>query len=384
MLNLPFIRNVKLIFPVVLIFALTANISRADPAVEKEVVKIGVIAPFTGGLAARGQDIARLLEIIKEHLEQPSFAYQYQFIIEDGKCGAGNAPTLSANKLINIDKVKFLITACSGETLQVGPLAERNKVVSIAVMSLHPDIKALGDYIFRTFVDIEHSIKGFADYMGSACSGKVAILTEENAFTFGMRDLFLKRSGENVVFADDFAADLADFSTLLATINIKGAECVFFNAMSEATLANMVNQIKRMRFKQNIFAYHLPEAASFRKLTGKNSNSLYFIGTPDLKDSAPAFRAAFSEYMKRYPEGPSDVFVARTTYDGIFSIIDGVEAVGPNPEKVKDFLYSYSAEGALGTVEYDSNGDIKDLHYVLKRVREDGTSEIIKSLVTTD
>jgi ABC-type branched-subunit amino acid transport system substrate-binding protein len=351
---------------------------------ELSPVKIGVIVPLTGGLALRGDDISKLLTILKSHLDSSSLAYKYEFLIEDGKCGDGSTTTSAAMKLINYDKVKFLITGCSGETLQAGPIAEKNKVLNIAVLSMHKDIKKLGDYIFRTFVDIEKSINGFADYMDSQCDGKIAVLTEENAFTFGVRDLLVKHLGSKIVLVDDFPANSADFSTLLAKVNSKGAKGIYLNVMSDGTLANLVNQARRRNLSQHLFSYNMPEAPSFRAATGKNSDNLYFIGTPDIKQSSAEFNGILAEYMRQYPEGPSYEFILRTTFDAIKSIVDGVEAVGTDTTKVKDFLNHYSALGALGEIEYDSNGDIKNLHYVLKRVREDGKNEIVGELVKSE
>lgn len=351
---------------------------------ELNTVKIGVIVPLTGGLAFRGDDVVKLLTILKSHLDTSSLSHKYEFIIEDGKCGAGSTTTSAAMKLINFDRVKFLITGCSGETLQAGPIAEKNKVLDIAVLSTHQDIKKLGDYIFRTFVDMERSIQGFADYMDSQCEGKIAILTEENAFTFGVRDLLVKRLGTKVILSEDFTADSSDFSTLLAKVSTRGAKGIYLNVMSEGTLANLVNQAKRRNLNQRLFSYNMPEASSFRAATGQNSNNLYFIGTPDTTKSSAEFQGILAEYLKQHPEGPSYEFILRTTFDAVKSIVDGVEAVGADPTKVKDFLYHYSSFGALGRVEYDSNGDIKNLHYVLKKVSEDGKNEIVGELVKAE
>ena len=90
--------NLKIIFIfswIILLF------TPQDGFAEKELIKIGVIAPLTGGLAQRGNDIVNLLKIITPKLNSQSDRYNYQFIIEDGKCGAGNAAITAANKFIN-------------------------------------------------------------------------------------------------------------------------------------------------------------------------------------------------------------------------------------------------------------------------------------------
>lgn len=350
-------------------------------AQEAEVVKIGLIIPLTGGLATRGTDVTKFLPLLQDHLNRSGKTYRYEFLVEDGKCGSGNAATSAAMKFINIDKVKFLITGCSGETLQVGPIAEKNRIVQFAILSLHPKIKSLGEYIFRTFIDVEKSAAGMADYMTKNSGGKIAVLTEENAFTFSVRDELLKNLGDKVVFADDFALDSVDFNTLLTKANSKGAKGIYLNVMSEGTLANLVNQAKRMNLSQQLYSYNMPEAASFRAATGENSNGLEFIGTPNITESSTEFKLLMMEFLKKYPEGPNYEFVLRTFHAAIQSIVAGIEQVGSDTTKIKDFLYTYSSFGALGKIKYDRNGDIEGLHYVLKRVRDDGREEIVGKLV---
>lgn len=349
--------------------------------VKKEQIKIGVIAPLTGGLARRGADIANLIEMLEPRLNSVSKKYEYRFIIDDGKCGNGNSATTIAAKFISVDKIKFIVTGCSGETLQVAPLAQRSKVIVFAVLSTHQDVKNLGDYVFRTFVDIEVGVKAFADYMARKSGGKIAVLTEENAFTFGIKELLLNYLGKHVAFADDFPADSSDFNTLLTKVKAKNARGVYFNVMSEGTLATLVNQARAMKLTQQFYSYNMPEILSFREATGHNSDGLEFIGTPEIKHASDDFNEVLSEYLNKHSEGPSYEFVVRTTYDAIKSITDAIEAVGPDPSQVRDFLAVYKSKGALGTIEYDENGDIKEINYMLRKMMEDGTNKVLGPLV---
>jgi branched-chain amino acid transport system substrate-binding protein len=356
--------------------------SLADTSVlDKKTIKIGFIIPLTGGLAARGDDIVQFLPALKTHLESLALKHSYTFIVEDGKCGSGNSATTAAMKLINVDKVDYLITACSGETLQVAPVSRRNEIITFAVLSLHEEIKKLGDYFFRTFIDIEKSIKGFAEHLLKTCDDKISILTEENAFTFTVRDSLLSHLGSRVVLDEDFSSDSADFHTLFAKSISKGSKCMYFNAMSEQTLANLVNQARRRKMNQILFSYMMPESASFREATLDNSNNLYFIGTPEIQNSSTEYLNLLQSFRNKNSRAISYEFILKTTFDAVKSLVDATESVGRDSRKVIEFLYQYESHGALGLVSYDQNGDINDLHYVLKRLKEDGTSEVVSTLV---
>lgn len=342
-------------------------------------VNIGVIAPLTGGLAKRGEDLGRLIEIIEPDFNRLSSKYDYHFLLDDGKCGAGNSPTTLAKKFIHVDKIGFLITACSGETLQAGPIAQREGVVTFAVLSTHQDIKKLGDFVFRTFVDIERGVENFAEHMREK-SGKIAILTEENAFTFGIKKLLLHYLKNSVVFSDDFPPDIADFNTLLTKIRNSGAKGVYFNVLSEGTLAVLVNQSRAMGLDFQIYSYNMPEASSFVTLTGRNSEQLEFIGSPNISGASNQFQRTLRTYWKRHPQGPSYEFILRTFYDAADLIRQGIETYGPNPGKVRDFIAAYHGTGALGEISFDKNGDVGNINYVLKRI-EGGKVRVVGQLV---
>ena len=100
------------IFAVIVFYALalillySAKCQAEETNNQKEIVKIGVIAPLTGGLAQRGDDITRLLKILEPQLNSQSTKYTYKFILDDGKCGVGNTATTIANKFISFDKNK--------------------------------------------------------------------------------------------------------------------------------------------------------------------------------------------------------------------------------------------------------------------------------------
>lgn len=352
----------------------------ADQA--KEPVKIGVIGPLTGGLAKRGEDLGKLIELLEPELNSRSSKYSFSFVVGDGRCGAGNSATTLAHKFIHIDKIKFLITNCSGETLQAAPIAQREGVVTFAVLSTHQDIKNLGDYIFRTFVDIERGVENFAKHMKKK-SGKVAILTEENAFTFGIKELLMRHLGESVVFADDFPPDTADFNTLLTKIGAKGAAGVYFNVLSESTLAVLTNQSRSLGLSYDIYSYNMPEATSFIELTGQNSEGLEFIGSPRIIDASESFQMLLKTYLAKHPAGPSYEFLLRTFYDAVDLIVRGVEQEGLNPELVRDFVSSYKGQGALGDIFFDANGDVGNINYVLKRI-QDGEVRYVGELVGPD
>ena len=59
-------------------------------------------------------------------------------------------------------------------------------------------------------------------------------------------------------------------------------------------------------------------------------------------------------------------FNFKTNYNAIKVVYDAIVSVGPDPTKAKDFLYEYNRPSACGRLQFDSNGDAKNLELVLK------------------
>jgi ABC-type branched-subunit amino acid transport system substrate-binding protein len=52
--------------------------------------------------------------------------------------------------------------------------------------------------------------------------------------------------GKRLVYTQDFPNNSADLQTILAKLKASGAAAAYFNSMSEDTLANLVNQTRRL------------------------------------------------------------------------------------------------------------------------------------------
>ena len=77
----------------------------------------------------------RISAILQERFNEAQSKHRFDFIIEDGRCGVGNSAISAAKKLVAVDGVSFIITGCSGETLQVAPYTERAHVITIGYAS---------------------------------------------------------------------------------------------------------------------------------------------------------------------------------------------------------------------------------------------------------
>jgi len=97
---------------------------------------------------------------------------------------------------------------------------------------------------------------------------------------------------------------------------------------------------------------------------------VWFFSAPIPAGTAPRYLDIKERYIKRYGADINSEFQLAVVYNAVQSIVDSVVSVGDDATKVKDYLMSYSAPGATGPIEYDVNGDIKNVNLVLRKIEK--------------
>ncbi len=94
----------------------------------KEIVKIGVVAPLKAGATLYGENLVKGIELALADLGEGKGSYQ--LIVEDDEGNSAKAAS-AAQKLINIDGVKAIITVTSGTGNTVQKIASQYGIAHI-------------------------------------------------------------------------------------------------------------------------------------------------------------------------------------------------------------------------------------------------------------
>jgi branched-chain amino acid transport system substrate-binding protein len=337
---------------------------------ESNLVKIGVIAPLSGGSAAIGEEIVRTIEVIKLQSKEHNYKSSFEFFIEDGKAAVDVSPTTAAKKLIESNKVIFLVTATSGETLQVAPLAEQSKIITFGVYSGHPQIRNQGIYIFRTFIDTEKGIAKIAEKIRRNGDLPFSLLTEEHAFNIGIKTLLEKQFKKNELFLTDYPYESLDLRPILLREKSKNPKALYLNCSTPKTCSIIVNQTRLLGIKIPLYSYLHMDTPEFLENTKLNLEGIFFLSPPNLNAPIPRYIEFLDEYEKKFGFKPKNEFLSRTTFDAIKCIFDTADATGNDSTSALKYLANYKDQGALGEVSFDENGDIRDIEYVIKVIKD--------------
>lgn len=344
---------------------------RQDPLLaEQPTVKIGMILPLSGNTSLYGEDAKRAVKIIESKINHSTARFRYEFQLEDGKCGQGNSAITAVKKLIDLDKIKYLVVGCSGEILQVAPIAEKAKVVTVCYACSHPAVKEQGDFIFRTYVDVEQGVQSLVEALRKEVGGGLAVLTEENSFTEGVTKLVKKYADDLIVYSEDFQADETNFKALILKAKQYKTKAFYISAASPKTYQVFIKQLHELKMYGKVYSYFQPGDADSIKNLGSLQEGVAFIDVPTIKTAPPDYAEFFEEFTKMYPDGPAIDILLRSSYDAIMTIVKSIEGVGDDALKVRDYMSQNSFQGALGKIKFDKNGDVRDLDFVIARIQQ--------------
>ena len=201
---------------------------------------------------------------------------------------------------------------------------------------------------------------------------KIAIIYEQTDYARPiaerMEEKFLEDGGE-VVFIEAYLPTETDFRTIISKAISRNPDSIFLSTQRPEASFQLVKNIKEFGLDVQLFGN---DAVVLKGMFGENPEIQEgIIGAgPNYDKNNPKTKAFTEKFLKRFemdslPYG----FYTAESYDGMFMLKEAIEAVGEDPEKVKDYLYTIEYHGASGTIKLDEHGDgIRE--YILKIVKD--------------
>jgi branched-chain amino acid transport system substrate-binding protein len=327
-------------------------------------VKIGFISPMSGNAAAYGDYSRKAFQIGVDEWNSEN-NLQIKVIYEDGKCAPADAVN-AANKLINIDKVDYVMTFCTGETNAVSPITDSNKIILLTSGTTAPNIKK-GGYLFRNIASFETGLPKLTQ-LAYDYNKQIALISENTDYAASAKESFKNKYsalGGTIAFDESFDAKNADFRTIISKLKSENISSIFVVVQSFETSAVLFKQMKELDYHPQIFA---TEGSIGVKALDKYTKEGYedivegvvFI-TTYFDRTNPKTSHLLEVYAAKYNStaGPVSESYLATHYDAVFLIGEATTAVGANPDLVKQYFLTNIKdwEGAVGKFSFDKTGD---------------------------
>jgi len=338
----------------------------ASQASADQVVKIGHVAPLTGGIAHLGKDNengARLAieEINKKGLTIGGQKITLELDAQDDAADPRQA-TQVAQKLVDDKVVAVVGHLNSGTSIPASKIYSDAGIVQISPSATNPTYTLQGfKTTYRVVATDAQQGPALANYASKGLKAKsVAIVDDATAYGQGLANEFEKQAKANgvTVLSHDATNDKAvDFRAILTKIKGEHPDVIMYGGM-DATGGPFAKQAKQLAITSKVLAGDGVCTDKLSDLAGDaTDNIICSIAGMPLEKMAGG--AAFQKrYVARFNQ-PIQTY-APFTYDAVYIIVDAMKrANSTDPAKILAEMPSTDYKGVLGETQFDSKGDLK-------------------------
>ena len=326
---------------------------------ESDVIKIGADYALTGNLASYGEWANHGINMAVEQINAAGGinGRRVEVVFEDSQ-GDPAVAVAAYRKLIDYDKVKYVITFQSSVALAVAPLANADRVVQMDVSATTPDYSSPDDYTFRTGIVANQLASEAALYLTRKKIERVGVLYINNDFGVGMSEVFTRTYPGEIVSQEGFAQDSTDFRTLLTKMKRAIPEAIFLvSHLKEAGL--LVKQARDLGLLTPIVSdVYAIEGEDFLKGAGAAAEGVIYLAPTFASGRDRRVADAFIQaYHSQYNEQAS--YFAAQAYDGLLALAEVLHQCDYHDTQcARDRLFEIDVEGASGQIKFDRNGDV--------------------------
>jgi branched-chain amino acid transport system substrate-binding protein len=335
---------------------------------EKEV-KIALALPLTGDIAVLGQGIRRAAILaVEEAVNANRFPdFKVRVVEFDDRSDPKEAVNV-ANRITSDAAIMGVVGHFnSGCSIPASAIYARAHLPMVSPASSNPELtyQQLSENwrwprcIFR--VNTTDDVQGAfgAEFAAQTLKLKnAAIVHDKTSYGQGVAEEFRKRFvalGGKALSFDGIQVGEKDFKALLTRIKATGPQMIYFGGIfNEGGL--IVRQAREIGMKAPFLGSEANYDQEFLRIAGPAAEGAYvtYLGSPpDLLPSAQQF---IEKYKARYPNQDVRAY-DHYGYEITTIFLDALAQVGPDRDKIIEYLHQVKHEGVLGTTSFDEKGD---------------------------
>jgi branched-chain amino acid transport system substrate-binding protein len=341
------------------------------PAPGGDTIRLGVAGPFTGSGSVYGEMIwfaaqVALVEINKEQggIEWNGKRHLLEFAKGDDQSKNDQAQIV-ANKFAADPQICLVVGHFNSSCSLAGkPIYMAAGLVEFSPASTNVEVCQGSPYTFRNLYRDDYQGEFLAQFALETLGAKrVGVFYDNDDYGIGLKNAFVKRAGQiglEIYGEEAYTRDLTlDFSSGVDKFGSANLDAIFIAGLYEAA-AIIVKSARERGIMVPVLAGDGVDSPGLIQGAGDAAEGVIvtspFVFTDD-NPAATAFALKFNDINGKMP----DTWAA-LTYDAIMMAVDGVRAVGPDREKLRDWLAGHDSmekgwKGITGVTYFDENGD---------------------------
>jgi branched-chain amino acid transport system substrate-binding protein len=353
----------SLIASAVAAFALVAA---SHTAFADTIVKIGHVAPLTGGLAHQGKDCENGARLAVEEINAAGLTIGGQKVTLqlDGQDDAGDPRTATqvAQRLVDEKVVAVVGHETSGTSIPASKIYSDAGIVQISPAATNPTYTQQGfKTTYRVVATDAQQGPALANYALKSLNVKtVAVVDDSTAYGQGLANEFEKTAkslGIKVVSRDATNDKAVDFRAILTKIKGENPDAIMYGGM-DATGGPFAKQARQLGLRAKVLAGDGVCTSSVATLAGQAADNIVCSQAGLGIDQMAGGKEFEAKYTKRF--GHPVQLYAPYTYDAVHIIVAAMKRVNStDPAKIVAAMPETDYKGIIGETSFDSKGDLK-------------------------
>jgi branched-chain amino acid transport system substrate-binding protein len=341
-------------------------ISMATSASTDQIVKIGHVAPLTGGIAHLGKDSENGARLAMEEINAKGLKIGGQTVtLElDAQDDAGDPRTATqvAQTLVDDHVVAVVGHLTSGASIPASKIYSDAGIVQISPGATNPAYTLQGfRTTYRVIATDAQQGPALANYAAKTLKVKnVAIVDDSTAYGQGLANEFEKTAkslGLNVVSHDATNDHAVDFRAILTKIKGENPDAIMYGGM-DATGGPFTKQAKQLGLRAKVLGGDGLCTEKLADLAGDASDNIVCSAGGVALEKMVGGEVFSAKYQKRF--GLPVQIVAPFSYDAVYIIVDAMKrAESTDPAKILAVMPSTKYHGVIGETAFDSHGDLQ-------------------------
>jgi len=360
------------------------------PPFSQGTIKIGLLAPLSGDFPTYGVSTQQgaALAVNEWNAKGGVLGKRIELVVADSQCSADPAVN-AANKLIDLDKVKFIVgEVCSSASIPVSQITNQKKVLQISPISTNFAVTMNKDgtvkpYTFRACYNDSFQGQVMAKFAaGQGFKTAFILYNPDNAYTVGLADSFEKTFtalGGKIVGKETYTSNDKNFSPILTKVSQARPDVLWVGDYYK-----IVNLIGAQAKDKGVTAAMLGgDGWDSSDLDVKAADGGFYSNHYDPADNRPVVRAWLKIYGDNYKDASGKPKVpdapAALAYDATNMLIAAIQQAGvDDPTQVKDALARLAWPGVTGDITFDAQHN--PLKYAVVMAVKDGQKKYLTTI----
>ena len=331
-------------------------------------IKIGAVFSQTGPASFLGAPEAKTARMVVDRINVQGgvLGQKIELIIKD----TGGSPEKAvsfAKQLIEEEQVLAIIgPSTSGETMQIKPICEENKMILISCAAAETIVKPLAKYVFKTPQKDSQAAIWIYRTMKQRGLTKIAVLSSNDGFgSAGKKQLedLAKEQGIQILVNEVYDKQATDLTDILTKVKGTVGVQAVVNWSIVPAQSILAKNMKQLGLNVPLFQSHGFGNRKYVQQAGAAAEGILFpagqlLVVDDLPNNHPQ-KAVLAAYKKDYERQFNEDVSAfgGYAYDALMIIAEGVKkARSTDREKVRTAIESLKGfVGISGIFNYSSN-----------------------------